>query len=999
MRIIYQQLSLWLILCGLAISPAFAQFTAEGTITDSNGEPVVGATIAIKGTALGILSDADGKFSLRIPQDPATLVISYYGFSTEEQRVTAGSGPIEIQMTDVENTLDEVVVTGLATSVKRSNLANSVASIDADKLTGITSQPTMDGALYGKFKGAEIRANSGAPGGGISVRLRGVTSIFGDQQPLFIVDGVYVDNSSISLGTNIVTEAAGGGNTATNQDDASNRIADIDPEDIENIEILKGASAAAIYGSRAAGGVVIITTKKGRAGRTRVSLSQTSGILRPLRLLGTRDWTPELIEEEFGATERAAFEQQNFNYESELFDRTGYLNTTRLNVSGGNAKTSFFVGGTFKSEDGLVENTGYEKSSGRLNLTHRFTDWLQLDVSNNYINSRSDRGLFNNSNTNATVGYAMAFTYPWENLFPNDEGIYPAGGAGSNVIETVDLVQNRERVNRYIGGASLNIRILSTAKNSLKVLLRGGLDQYSLTSNALFPSRLSYFQAEGTLGGVSVQGNTVNTNTTLEAFLVHTYYGNGNISFRSQVGLQQLDFNRNTVTMTSAGLNGSQTNLDQAAQQGIDQFRLIQQDKGIFIQEELNINDQVIVTAGVRADKSSNNGDPNQLYYYPKANAAVNLHEFGFWTVDNFSNLKLRVAYGQSGRFANFGSKFTGFSGVTMLGIGGAARSGFFLSGIEGNPGVTPERQAELEFGTDLGFFNNRLTIDFTYYIKTITDLLLEAQTPSSSGFVREVINGGSLQNQGIEIGLNATPIQTGDFSWDFTINWWRNQSEVTELAVPAFNEGGFAASLGQYRIQEGKSATQIVGTINPDDCLEADCSDLDPDQDGFRVYGDAQSDFDMSWYNSLNYKNLTLTFLFHWKQGGDAINLSTLLYDLGGTTWDYDDIDLDPDGELGNGPFRTSSWFAGDTGPWVEDAGYIRLREIGLFYNIPRAALGDVLGLRIGLSGRNLINIFDYNSYDPEVSNFGNNVLANAVEVTPFPSSKRYYFNITATF
>ncbi|MEL6625569.1 MAG: SusC/RagA family TonB-linked outer membrane protein [Bacteroidota bacterium] len=1001
MKVIFTKANLLLLLFVLALTPVWAQFSATGTVTDSEGEPIIGATVAIKGTALGTLTDTDGKFSLRVQEQSAVLVISYFGFATQEQEVSSSTGDLEVQMTDVETTLDEVVVTGLATSVKRSNLANSVASIDAEKLTGITNQQTMDGALYGKFKGAEIRSNSGAPGGGISVRLRGVTSVFGDQQPLFIVDGVYVDNSTVSLGTNIVTTAAGGGNTASNQDDASNRIADIDPEDIENIEILKGASAAAIYGSRAAGGVVIITTKRGRAGRTRVSLSQTSGITRPLRFLGTRDWTPELVESEFGAEDRALFEQNgNLDYERQLYDRTGYLNTTRVNISGGNAKTSFFLGGTYKSEDGIVENTGYDKTSVRVNVSHRFNEWLDVNVTNNYINSTADRGLFNNSNSNTTIGYAMAFTKPWVDLRADENGNFPANTeVGSNVLETVALTTNRERVNRYVGGATLTARLLSTERNQVKVLLRGGLDQYALTTTGLFPSALSYYQDPASLGGASIQGNTINTNTNLEAFLVHTYYGGNNISFRTQVGVQQLDFNRNTLISTATGLNGSQTNLDQAANIAIEQIRLIQQDKGIFIQEEFNYNDQFIVTAGVRADKSSNNGDPNQLYYYPKANAAVNLHTFDFWTIDPVSQFKLRVAYGQSGRFSNFGDKFTSYNPVSIAGLSGAPTSGLVLSTLRGNPNVGPERQAELEFGADFGFVNNRITLDVTYYIKTVTDLLLEAQVPTSTGFTRQIQNAGALENRGLEIGLNVNPVQTKDFDWNFTINWWRNRSEITELGVPAFNVGGFAASLGQYRIQEGQSATQIVGTINPDDCATADCSDLDPDLDGFRVYGDAQSDFDASLLNDIRYKNFSFTFLLHWKQGGDAINLSTLLYDLGQLTWDYDDLTLDPEGLVGNGPFRLNSWFAGDTGPWVEDAGYVRLREVGLYYTIPKSALNDVLGLKVGVSGRNLLNFFNYNSYDPEVSNFGNNVLANAVEVTPYPSARRFFLNLTANF
>ncbi|MEL6804375.1 MAG: TonB-dependent receptor, partial [Bacteroidota bacterium] len=430
------------------------------------------------------------------------------------------------------------------------------------------------------------------------------------------------------------------------------------------------------------------------------------------------------------------------------------------------------------------------------------------------------------------------------------------------------LTTNRERVNRYVGGATLTARLLSTERNQVKVLFRGGLDQYALTTTGLFPSALTFYQDPNSLGGVSIQGNTVNTNTNLEAFLVHTYYGNNNLSFRTQVGVQQLDFNRNTVIVSALGLNGSQSNLDQAAARGVDQFRLIQQDKGIFIQEEFNYNDQIIVTAGVRADKSSNNGDPNRLYYYPKANAALNLHTFDFWTIDPVSQFKLRVAYGQSGRFSNFGDKFTTFNPVAISGISGDPISGLVLSTLRGNPNVGPERQAELEFGTDLGFANNRITLDVTYYIKTVTDLLLAAQVPPTTGFTRQIQNSGALENRGWEIGLNVIPVQTKDFDWNFTINWWRNRSEITELGVPDFNIGGFAASLGQYRIEQGKSATQIVGTFNTDDCGTPDCSDLDPNGDGFRVYGDAQSDFDASILNDIRYKNFTFTFLVHWKQG-----------------------------------------------------------------------------------------------------------------------------------
>lgn len=975
-----------------SLSAAMAQFTASGRVTDLEGEGLVGATVVVVGqSGRGTTTDVDGNFRIEVPGASGQLSVFYTGFRTVTVEVSAGaSSAIEISMEEDYAGLDEVVVTGLATNVKRSNLANSVATISSKELTGVTTQSTMDGALYGKFRGAEIKANSGAPGGGMSVRLRGVTSIFGNQQPLYIVDGVFINNDAISLGTNIVTQAAAGGNASNTQDDASNRIADIDPEDIETIEILKGASAAAIYGSRAAGGVVIITTKRGRAGDTRVTLSQSIGFSQPLRLLGMRDWDLGLVTSEFGSADSLLFLQNGLtDYEKELYDNRPLSMTTRVDASGGNERTNFFIGATYKNEDGLVDNTGYEKISGRLNLGHRFNDWLDVYMTNNYINSTADRGFFNNSNTNATIGYAAAFTRPWYKLTPEPGSEdYPAiDDVGSNILETVALVTNRENINRYIGGATFNVKLWSNERQELKAVVRGGLDQYTLRTTSIFPQNLSYFRDEGTLGGVSISGSTINTNTNLWGFLVYTIGTANNLTLRSQLGATVDDFNQNTVITTASDLNGSQTNVDQSGSVATFQRRFPQKDRGVFFQQEVNWRDLVVATVGIRADKSTNNGDPNKLYYYPKANAAFNLHEMDNWGVDVLSQAKLRVAYGQSGRFSNFNDRFNAMDG-TFIGNSG----GLYTNVLRGNSDVGPERQSELEFGTDLGFFKNRLVIDVTYYIKSIDDLLLRAQIPTSTGYTTQVLNAGALENRGIEIGLDATPVR-GAFTWNTAVSFWKNQSEVTRLDVPDFNLGGFAASLGQYRIQEGESATQIVGTY------EEGCTDCDPDGDGFKVYGNAEPDFNMSFINTLMYRNFELNFLFHWKNGGDAINLSTFLYDLGKLTWDYDDTGLDPDDILTNGPYRLAETDKGNAGPWIEDASYFRLREVGLYYNIPRSVFNDKLGLRLGVSGRNVLNFFDYNSYDPEVSNFGNNVLANSVEVTPFPSAKRWNFHLTANF
>ncbi len=976
----------------LGVQAALAQFTITGRIVDANGEALTGATVVIVGTNRGTTSDVNGNFRIEAPGTTATLNIAYTGYKSARIQVSADNPQVEVTLDEDLAGLEEVIISGLATSVKRANLANSVATISARELTGVTNQSTMDGALYGKFRGAEIRANSGAPGGGFSVRLRGVTSIFGNQQPLYIVDGVFVNNDAITLGTNIVSAAAGGGNPSTNQDDASNRIADIDPEDIESIEILKGASAAAIYGSRAAGGVVIITTKRGKSGKTRVTLSQSVGFSQPIRLLGMRNWTADLVEQEFGPADRQLFEQNGLtDYEKELYDNRPLLAATRLDVSGGTDRTTFFIGGTYRDEGGLVDNTGYKKLSARVNIGHRFNDWLDVYITNNYINSQADRGFFNNSNTNTTIGYAHAFTKPWLNLKPSTPGgDYPAvPSVGSNILETVALVTNREQVNRYIGGANVNVRLWHNDNNELKAVIRAGVDQYTLHTTAIFPQNLSYFRDPGTLGGVSIAGRTLNTNTNLWGFLVYTHVTNSGLTLRTQGGLTAEDFDQNTIITTATGLNGSQTNLDQSGAVSVFHRRYPQKDRGFFVQQEFNWKDRIMLSAGLRGDKSTNNGDADKLYFYPKANAAVNLHEFDNILPEGgpISQAKLRVAYGQAGRFSNFDDRFNPMV-ATFIG----SSNGLYTATLRGNTQVGPERQSELEFGTDLGFFKNRIVVDITYYIKRIDDLLLRAQVPQSTGFTTQVINAGGLENRGIEIGLDLVPIRSANFNWTSGISFWKNRSEVTRLDVPAFNIGGFALSLGQYRIEKGLPATTIVGTVPRDDPEFGKAT--------YKIYGDAEPDFNMAFNNAFSLGRFELNFLIHWRQGGDAINLSTLLWDLGQLTWDYDDKTLDPTGQLGNGPYRVTQWNANrNTQPWIEDAGFVRLREIGLYYNIPRRTFNDKMSLRLGVSGRNILNFFKYNSYDPEVSNFGNNVLANTVEVTPFPSAKRFVFHLTANF
>ncbi|RMZ51612.1 SusC/RagA family TonB-linked outer membrane protein [Flavobacteriaceae bacterium PRS1] len=963
----------------------------SGTVLDDASMPLPGVTIVVKGTTTGTATDFDGNYSISASNGDV-LVFSFVGFETQEVTVTSNVVNVTMQSGIA---LEEIVITGLATSIKRSNAANAVATISADELGGRTPPQTLDGALSGKFPGALVTSNSGSPGGGLSVKLRGITSINGNSQPLYIIDGVYIDNSSIfSAGLNDVSNASGGGASAnSNQDNATNRIADINPDDIESISILKGASASAIYGSRGAAGVIIITTKRGKQGKTIINFSQSNGWNEAINLQGQRNWTADLAESAFGqgALYSAAEAAGTLtDYEKELFGEKGFISNTNVSISGGNEKTTFFTGFTRNQEDGIVKNTGYDKSSIRLNLDHKFTDNIKFSLTTNYINSSADRGFFNNDNSGTTLGVALATgVRPWDYLFPDENGNYPDAPHGaSNPLQTRDLMTNNERVNRFIGGGTIDVNLLRTDSQSLKFVAKAGVDHYDMTAKVIFPKELQFQKSEnGGLNGVSAITITTNTNANYSAYLVHNYSTDNDLSFTTSAGVTKQDFSQNIVRVIASDLIASETNVNQAANVSTDQVRLEQEDFGFFAQEEFNYQDKLIATLGVTGDKSTNNGDINEFFYYPKGSLAVNLNNFDFWgSSDVLNRFKIRAAYGEAGTFAAFGSLFTIFNNTLADG-----NVGIIVPGTRGNPNISPERQKEFEIGFDAGFLNNRISVEFSYYKKKVEDLLLRADVPTSTGFSSEWKNAGELENKGVEIGVNVQVFDSEDFSWNSNISWFTNESKMTRLDVPTFNLGGFGNSLGQFQIEEGKSVTQIVGTTGPGTPVS--------------VLGDAEPDFQMSFINDIRYKDFTLSFLWHWKKGGDNINLTKLLSDFGGTSADFDDFDVDPDGLIPNGNYRiVNGLFAGNARPFVEDASYWRLREIGLYYTVPEETInkwfdGVVSNVKLGFSGHNLINIFDYNSYDPEVSNFGGTGLSTGVEVTPFPSSKRYMFHLSMQF
>jgi TonB-linked SusC/RagA family outer membrane protein len=963
----------------LALASPFllrAQVTVNGTILDSKKSPVIGASIKFNNTALGTSTDATGRFTLTIPSNSGKLEISSIGFKS--QSITLGNVDVSnvmIEMVEDVGKLDEVVVTGLATNVKRRNLANAVATISNKELSGTAPAQTLDGALNGKIPGAYINSNSGAPGGGVSVRLRGVTSIFGNTQPLYVVDGVFVDNSSTPAGLNVVTAAAAAGNPA-NQDNPSNRISDLRPEDIETIEILKGASAAALYGSKAAAGVVIIATKRGKQGKTLYSISQDLGFVKARKLLGVRPLTEERVAAREGwdlnEYKAAASAGKIYDYEKEMYGETGFTRNTIFSMTGGSDKTSFYFSAGQKDEEGIIKYTGYRNSSLRLNVDHRISENIRVGFTTNYVNSSSDRGLTQNDNNGVTFGVSLSSTPSFAELHPDAQGNYPRNNyAASNVLETRDLMTNNESVNRFLTGLNLDAVFQKSPNSTTRFIGRGGIDYYNLKTDALFPSSLQWQQVNK---GTSIQGFASNLNTNYILSLVNNFTPSEKVGLTTSLGMtqEQRDFDNlvNTATQVISG----QSNVDQAGALTATQFRTKNKDDGFFIQEEATFLGSITLTGGVRFDKSTNNGDPDKYYTFPKASVSWNLTTLGFNDSKLFDNLKVRAAYGEAGNFPAYGSKFTSFVINNVDGLPGS-----LINTIRGNAAIQPERQTELEAGLDFTILNNRLSVEFSWYNKIVKDFLLQRTIPGSSGFAFEWVNAGDLRNRGIEIGLNALVVSTSKIKWNSTVNFWQNRSLVTKLVIPPTVLGAFGNTLGTFKIEEGQSATQIVGI----------------DNGPVRKLGDQEPDFQMNFWNELTvFKNFSLRFLIHWKQRGDNINLTELLTDLGSTSYDFD-YDNNKNG-VPDGQDRINQ--LGVTAkPFVQEAGYVKLREVGLYYNF-KVPWKFIRGVHLGVTANNYWVKTHYKSYDPETSNFGSG-FSTGVEVMPYPASKRASFHISIDF
>jgi TonB-dependent starch-binding outer membrane protein SusC len=959
----------------LAAAPAASAQVREisGRVTnEQTGQGVGEAVVSVEGTRIAIRSAADGRFAFNVPEGDQTLTIRAIGFKRDSVVVPATQRTVDIALEPDPFKLEEVVVTGQSTGIEKRNLPNAVATVSASELTRAPTG-TVESALQGKIPGALIQANSGAPGGGIQVNLRGVSTIVGEVNNLFVIDGVVVSNDAIPNGADAVTAAQAGGNPR-NQDNPVNRIADLNPEDIERIEVLKGGSAAAIYGSKANNGVVIITTKRGQQGRPQFNITQRFGTFWRANELGRRDFgslAEALSVFADTAAVTAAFQQgRTFDIEDQIYGRNDLSYETNASVSGGNENTKYFISGLVKDDQGIAINTGYKKQSLRANIDQELANWINLSVNTNVIHSRSNRGLSNNDNAGTSPYLVFPFTPNFIDLSGTGDQItdFPLNPfERSNPIQTFTFLKNEEDTWRALGNVTARIALMTTARHNMSVIAIGGVDYFNQENDFVSPPELEYEPNDGQPGTV-VLSKSNNLNLNLAVNGNYTYSpASGRYQATTSLGFQYEDRDLDATRILGRTLLAGQENPDQTASLSVLQDDRPVRDLGLYGQEEILLLDRrLLLTAGIRADRSSNNGNTGKFFFYPKAAASYRfIRPFG-----GVDEVKLRGAFGQTGNQPLFGYKFSSDTTGSISGIFGK------LPGNRaGDPNIQPERQTEFEAGFDAQLAGGRAELELTVYQRTISKLLLDQTIAPSIGMESHIFTSDSkLRNRGIEVGLTLSPIQSQNVNWLFRTTFFKNQSKITRLSVPAFETGGFGTSLGSFFIEEGKSATQIIGTEG--------------------LVGDATPDFQMSFSSDLDFHKFTLGFLWDWKQGGDVVNLTEFLYDAGQNSIDF----------VGAGEARSAAFDSGITKTYVQDASYLKLREVNLSYNLPESFTRSLFGsnvryARLTVSGRNLIRFTGYRGLDPEVSNFGNQAIVRNIDVAPFPPSRSIFFSVDLGF
>jgi TonB-linked SusC/RagA family outer membrane protein len=1014
------------LLSGFCID-TIAQTIISGKVSNQkDNSGIEGISIVIKGTRNGATSDNIGGFSLKLNNNNAvTLVASGVGFKTQELNVDPSkmATGLNIVLTEQYSKLDEVVVTGTSAGTTKRQLGSYISSVNAEDLSkGATGNVLA--ALQGKTAGAQIIQNSGDPAGGISVRLRGISSVLSSSEPLYIVDGVIINNA-----TNRVT------NTSSNYDGGNfvgsigqNRMVDINPADIERIEVLNGAAAAATYGSRANAGVIQIFTKRGKSGAAKVSFSTTymNSNLRkkldvnnsPVKFGGPTDGPGALTQDILTPAATNTTSVTRYDYQDYIFRNASGTDNT-VSVSGGNDKTKYYFGGSYFYNQGIIQNTDFQRFSFRSNIDQVINKWLSMNLGLNYTNSSANekpdgQSFFSPTNSVTIIGN-------FHDIWTRDANgnIKAVGERGRvNPVSVIEDIKQRQTTNRLIGSFGMKMK----AAKGLTFDYLMGIDNYAQNGTTYIPP-FAYNASPGFFGGGPTLDPTQNgyssvgTNNFFQ--INHDLTGNYTVDITkdfnstTQVGFSQQYEKSNYALIQGRGfapfietVNGASTPLP-----GVDDRSEISI-SGVYIQQNFKLKNQFFLTGAVRRDASSVFGANQRNQIYSKASASYVISSTEFWNelaiAKAFDLVKVRLAYGESGNLTGIGaySRFNTYSSNSFLG-----RSALNSSSTLANENVKPERQSEIEYGLDLGMLNNRIGLTVNVYNKKVTDLLINRQLAPTNGFASLLDNFGALENRGYEVMLTLVPVQNKDLKWEMTTIYNRNRNKATKIgqALTLFSTNSgtpigivegqpIGIFYGTY-FARNADGTFIVNAANiPQTARGTQTSVLNPTENlnnaGSvlrRVIGDPNPDYTASLVNEVSYKKWNFRAQLDAVQGVDVFNADfrTRQGVGNGKEAEKEQRGILPRGYI-NGIYAIEEWR-------VDDGSFVKLRELSVSYNVGK--LKFINNLSINFSGRNLISWDNYKGYDPEVNSGGQSTLLRGIDFGATPIPRTFSFGIKADF
>jgi len=1020
-----------ILLACLATLSAGAQVKLTGTVTDATGKPLPSITVQLKGSNAGTSTNADGVYTLSRAINPGnyTLVFSGVGFKTEEKPVTVGASAsytIDAQLESTALALDEVVVTGTSAGTTRRQLGSYISTVKADDLTKGSTGNVL-AALQGKTAGAQISQNSGDPAGGISVKLRGISTISGSTDPLYIIDGVIVDNSTTRVTNTDATYSGGNFVGSIGQ----NRLVDINPDDIERIEVLNGAAAAAIYGSRANAGVVQIFTKKGSTGAPVVSL-HTSVNMNELRKKLTVNQAPV----KFGGSPATQTQTiltpsitnttpvTRYNYQDLIF-HTALGTDNTVSVSGGRDKTKYYTSASYLYNGGIVRNTDFSRYSFRLNLDQVLNNWASFNVTMNYIYDKTNEKPDGNSffsPTNSVTIIGNYYDIQHRDALGNLQAVGERGRV--NPASVIDDFRQQQQTNRIITGAGLKL----TPITNLTVDYHMGIDNYNQDGTTFIPPyaynvSLAFFGGGPSLDPTQNGYASTGTNTSFlinhDLNLTYNWKISDDLASVTQVGYsqqyQKMHFSLQqgrglppyvqTVSGASTAIPGS----DQRTELSIS---------GEFIQQNFKYKNQLFITGAVRNDGSSVFGPGQRNQVYTKLSGSYVISGTDFWGKMGVSKwwdlFKLRAAYGESGNLTGIPAygRFDTYIASAFIGA-----SSFTGQSTYTNPNIKPERQKELEFGTDLSFLGDRIGLSVNYYRKKVSDLLISRLIAPTNGYSSLLDNIGSLQNNGYEIVLNLEPVKTKDFTWDVSAIYNHNANKALNigqsLLLFSTTSGAPVAIIGGQPIgifygtffatdNSGSQLKNPAGIPQIESGIQNGPLSYTPQRNQStglptgtalqKIIGNPNPKYTSTITTDLSYRKLGLHAQFDAIQGVNVFNADfrTRQGVDNGTVAQQEDLGQLPRGYIA-GVYNILQWR-------VDNGDYVKLREVSFSYDFG-AILKGVRDLSLSIGGRNLISWDHYRGYDPEINSAGQSTLLRGIDFGAVPIPRTFSATLRAKF